>query len=219
MDRLKNLTSYEDDRFRTTIVWDGTHGVIRGTIKTQTPAVNVDDIIDMTTTVSQYLYDNGITDDDNLTLSVGEITLMYNKNRIDLFNYISHPIKRDLIGESPTVKDVYDRYYQTIITQDNLPELNGDYHLHVELKTKRILSVFRVLQKGTYEDKPYVLKPDPQYCITTSDPNFTLRGKVISPEFNLSLTLDVEEGPMTQSFRQYLIDKFKHLGVDQVLFV
>jgi hypothetical protein len=208
MKRLENLTVYDGNRFHLTITWEqdgpNMHGVILGTIKVDSPQISVDLIDGLMKTAAQYLYDNNIDPTDNITFSVSRIYIMFGHNKIDLFDYIPHNLKRDLIGDTPTIKEVVDGHYGNI-NPDQLPDFNSEYDKHVAVKIKRLQAVFKVLQRGTFEGEPYRLK--------------TVGGRVVSPDFKLSITGEIESGPQTVEFRNFLREKFKNLGITDSNFI
>lgn len=220
--RLENLTVYDGNRFHLTISWEqdgpNMHGVILGTIKVDSPEITVDLIDQMMKTGAQYLYDNGVDPTDNITLSISRVYIMFGHNKIDLFDYIPHSLRRDLIGDTPTLKEVLDGHYSNI-DPEQLPDFNSEYDKHVEVKTKRLLAVFKAIQKGTFEGEPYRLKDNPEIVVNSSDKNFTVPGKVVSPDFNLSITGHIESGPQSVEFRNFLREKFKKLGIEDSNFI
>jgi len=222
MKRLENLTVYDGNRFHLTISWEqdgpNMHGVILGTIKVDSPQVTVDLIDGLMKKAVEYLYDNGVGPTDNITLSISRIYIMFGYNKVDLFDYIPHSLRRDLIGDTPTIKEVLNGFYSNI-NPDLLPDFNDDYDKHVGVKIKRLQAVFKVLQKGTFEGEPYRLKDNPEIVVNSNDKNFTVGGKVVSPDFELSITGQIETGPQTVEFRNFLRDKFKKLGVDNSNFI
>lgn len=222
MKRLENLTVYDGNRFHLTISWEqdgpNMHGVILGTIKVDSPQVTVDLIDGLMKKAVEYLYDNGVGPTDNITLSISRIYLMFGYNKVDLFDYIPHSLRRDLIGDTPTIKEVLNGFYSNI-NPDLLPDFNDDYDKHVGVKIKRLQAVFKVLQKGTFEGEPYRLKDNPEIVVNSNDKNFTVGGKVVSPDFELSITGQIETGPQSVEFRNFLKDKFKKLGVDNSNFI
>jgi hypothetical protein len=222
MKRLENLTVYDGNRFHLTISWEqdgpNMHGVILGTIKVDSPQVTVDLIDGLMKKAVEYLYDNGVGPTDNITLSISRIYIMFGYNKVDLFDYIPHSLRRDLIGDTPTIKEVLNGFYSNI-NPDLLPDFNDDYDKHVGVKIKRLQAVFKVLQKGTFEGEPYRLKDNPEIVVNSNDKNFTVGGKVVSPDFELSITGQIETGPQSVEFRNFLKDKFKKLGVDNSNFI
>jgi hypothetical protein len=222
MKRLENLTVYDGNRFHLTISWEqdgpNMHGVILGTIKVDSPQVTVDLIDGLMKKAVEYLYDNGVGPTDNITLSISRVYIMFGYNKVDLFDYIPHSLRRDLIGDTPTIKEVLNGFYSNI-NPDLLPDFNDDYDKHVGVKIKRLQAVFKVLQKGTFEGEPYRLKDNPEIVVNSNDKNFTVGGKVVSPDFELSITGQIETGPQSVEFRNFLRDKFKKLGVDNSNFI
>ena len=222
MKRLENLTVYDGNRFHLTITWEqdgpNMHGVILGTIKVDSPQISVDLIDGLMKTAAQYLYDNNIDPTDNITFSVSRIYIMFGHNKIDLFDYIPHDLKRDLIGDTPTIKEVVDGHYSNI-NPGQLPDFNSEYDKHVAVKLKRLHAVFKVLQRGTFEGEPYRLKSHPEIVVNSDDKNFTVGGRVVSPDFKLSITGQIETGPQSVEFRNFLREKFKNLGIDNSNFI
>lgn len=222
MKRLENLTVYDGNRFHLTITWEqdgpNMHGVILGTIKVDTPQVSVDLINSLMTTGVQYLYDNGVGPTDNITFSVSRIYIMFGHNKIDLFDYIPHTLKRDLIGDTPTIKEVMDGHYSNI-NPDQLPNFNDDYDKHVGVKIKRLQAVFKILQKGTFEGEPYRLRDNPEIVVKSDDKDFTVGGGMVSPNFTLSITGQIETGPQSVEFRNFLREKFSKLGITDSNFI
>lgn len=222
MKRLENLTVYDGNRFHLTITWEqdgpNMHGVILGTIKVDSPQISVDLIDGLMKTAAQYLYDNNIDPTDNITFSVSRIYIMFGHNKIDLFDYIPHDLKRDLIGDTPTIKEVVDGHYGNI-NPGQLPDFNSEYDKHVAVKLKRLHAVFKVLQRGTFEGEPYRLKSHPEIVVNSDDKNFTVGGRVVSPDFKLSITGEIESGPQSVEFRNFLREKFKNLGIDNSNFI
>jgi hypothetical protein len=222
MKRLENLTVYDGNRFHLTITWEqdgpNMHGVILGTIKVDSPQISVDLIDGLMKTAAQYLYDNNIDPTDNITFSVSRIYIMFGHNKIDLFDYIPHNLKRDLIGDTPTIKEVVDGHYGNI-NPDQLPDFNSEYDKHVAVKIKRLQAVFKVLQRGTFEGEPYRLKSHPEIVVNSDDKNFTVGGRVVSPDFKLSITGEIESGPQSVEFRNFLREKFKNLGITDSNFI
>jgi hypothetical protein len=177
------------------------------------------DLIDgLMKTAAQYLYDNNIDPTDNITFSVSRIYIMFGHNKIDLFDYIPHDLKRDLIGDTPTIKEVLDGHYGNI-NPGQLPDFNSEYDKHVAVKIKRLQAVFKVLQRGTFEGEPYRLKSHPEIVVNSDDKNFTVGGRVVSPDFKLSITGEIESGPQSVEFRNFLREKFKNLGIDNSNFI
>lgn len=217
MKRLENLTVYDGDRFHLTISWEqdgpNMHGVILGTIKVDSPQVSVDLIDGLMKTAAQYLYDSGVDPTDNITFSISRIWIMIGHNKIDLFDYIPHNLKRDLIGDTPTIKEVVDGYYRGNINPNHLPDFNPEYDKHIELQTKKLRSVFKVLQRGKFEGEPYRLKDNPEIVVNSADKNFTAIDRMVNPDFTLSITGQIESGPQTVEFRNYLREKFKSFGI------
>ena len=222
MKRLENLTVYDGNRFHLTITWEqdgpNMHGVILGTIKVDSPQISVALIDRLMKTAAQYLYDNGIDPTDNITFSVSRIYIMFGHNKIDLFDYIPHDLKRDLIGDTPTIKEVVDGHYSNI-NPVQLPDFNTDYDKHVAVKIKRLQASFKVLQRGTFEGEPYRLKNNPEIVVNSDDKNFTVGGRVVSPDFKLSITGQIETGPQSVEFRNFLREKFKNLGITDSNFI
>lgn len=222
MKKLENLTVYDGDRFHLTISWEqdgpNMHGVILGTIKVSSPEISVELLDQLMRTGAQYLYDNGVDPTDNITFSVSRIYIMFGSNKIDLFDYIPHSLKRDLIGDTPTIKEVLDGFYSNI-NPDHLPNFNPEYDKHVEVKIKRLRAVFKALQKGTFQGEPYKLKDNPEIVVNSSDKNFTVPNKVVSPDFKLSITGQIESGPQSVEFRNFLREKFKKLGIEDSNFI
>ena len=87
------------------------------------------------------------------------------------------------------------------------------------VKIKRLQSVFKVLQKGTFEGEPYRLKDNPEIVVNSDDKNFTVGGGVVSPDFTLSITGQIETGPQSVEFRNFLREKFKNLGITDSNFI
>ena len=222
MKRLENLTMYDGDRFHLTISWEqdgpNMHGVILGTIKVDSPQVTVDLIDGLMKKSVEYLYDNGVDPTDNITLSISRVYIMFGYNKIDLFDYIPHSLRRDLIGDTPTMKEVVDGHYSNI-NPNNLPDFNPEYDKHVAQQTNKLLTIFKVLQRGKFEGEPYRLKDNPEIVVNSSHQNYKVGDRMVNPEFNLSVVGQIESGPSSMEFRNFLKEKFKSFGIKDSNFI
>lgn len=108
--------------------------------------------------VVRYLITHGVTPEDEILFGCPNITLTsvkYPEFKLILFRYLTHQARRHLISLYPSMGTVMGNHYD--IMSKHIPQFVEGFEDHVYVKVNRLHSVMKVLNKGTFQDKPYEL--------------------------------------------------------------